>query len=153
MLIIVNIVVTYNYLSLWFLLVIIADILLIIGAMNSIMGLLMVWMIIGMINIVFLFIAWLALPIYGAIAIFATSLCSKRTWSSALEAAGYEGEKVEADCGGVDTWILGSFIFNMIFIIGLPIYYVYLWIVVKSHRENLRQMETAIQPIHLQPGQ
>ena len=128
-----NVAVTKNLLALWFVIVIVADVLLIIGSMNANSGLLMVWMIIEMINIVFLFIGWLAMPIYAFVVIFAASVCNST--------------ELNFDCGGKETGVLAYFIMNMVFIIGLPIYYIYLWVVVKSHRENLVGSQTAIQPI------
>ena len=136
-LIALNIGLQFGFASLWFLVIIIADILLVIGANGNISGLMMVWMIIGMINIVFLFIGWIALPVWGAVAIFATAACNDNGFTSA-----------GGDCGGAETAILIGFALNAIFIIGLPIYYIYLWIVVKSHRENLTQAErNTIQPM------
>jgi len=131
--VIFNVAVTKNLLALWFVIVIVADVLLIIGSMNANSGLLMVWMIIEMINIVFLFIGWLAMPIYAFVVIFATSVCNSN--------------ELNLNCGGIETGVLAYFIMNMVFIIGLPIYYIYLWVVVKSHRENLVGSQTAIQPI------
>ena len=134
-----NIFLSANFLSLWFVVVLIADILLVIGAIGNISGLLMTWMIIGMINIVFLFIGWLALPIYGFVAVFVTAACnSDDLWGS--------GESV--DCGGTENLVIAGFAINMVFVIGLPIYYIYLWVVVKSHRANLNEAErNTIRPI------
>ena len=137
-LVIINIAMASNFLSLWFVIVIIADILLIIGAMNANAGLLMVWMIIGMINIVFLFIGWLGMPIYAFVVILATAVCNDND--------------LNVDCDGKENGVLAWFIVNLVFVIVLPIYYIYLWVVVKSHREDLVQGETAIQPMNGQQG-
>ena len=69
MLMIANIAVYYQIsgpYSFWYLtelIVIIADVLLILGAMNNNPGLMLVWLIISMINIVFLFMGWIAVPV------------------------------------------------------------------------------------------
>ena len=133
----VNIAIQGNYISLWFAVVIIGDVLLIIGGMKNISGLLMVWMIVGMINIVLLFIAWIALPVWGYITVFATTVCNQQ----------------DVDCQGTENYLIGSFVLNAIFIFGLPIYYLYLWVAVKSHRENLVQADgNAVQPMEMQQG-
>ena len=123
-----------NYLSLWFVVVIIADILLVIGSNGNKSGLLMFWMIIGMINIVFLFIGWIGIPIYGFVTVFATAVCNT--------------SEINVNCGGAENYIIVGFVINLVFIVGLPIYYIYLWVVVRSHRENLTQIErNTIQPV------
>ena len=138
----VNIALQGNYLSLWFVIVIIGDVLLIIGSKENMSGLLMVWMIIGMINIVFLFIAWIALPVWGFITVFVTAVCNDEELT---------GNGV--DCEGTENYLLVGFILNAIFIFGLPIYYIYLWVAVKSHRENLMQgQRNMIQPMQMQQG-
>ena len=151
--IIINIVMQSNYVSLWFVVVIIADILLIIGAMNANTGLLMVWMIIGMINTVFLFIGWLALPIYGVFVIFVTAVCNGNDIQTSLNSLSNLGNgnnandvDLNVDCQGAEKGIIAWFTVNIIFIIAMPIYYIYLWVVVKSHREDLVQGEMSVQP-------
>ena len=96
-----------GYFSLWFVVVIIADLLLIIGTKKSITGLLVVWMVVAILNIVFLFICWIPYyyAIFGVLIVFSNFDC--------------------------------VLIVDAIFIFGLPIYYIYLWIAVKSHRSNL----------------
>ena len=115
-----NIVLQGDYLLLLFLVVIIADILLVIGSYGNTSGLLMFWMIIGMINIVFLFIGWIGIPIYGFVAVFATALC--------------KSSEVNVNCGSTENYTIVVFVINLIFIVGLPIYYIYLRVVVRSHR-------------------
>jgi hypothetical protein len=135
-LIIFNVVVARFYLPLWYVIVIIADILLIIGAMNATPGLLLVWLIIGMMNIVFHFIAWIAWPAYALIHIFVAAVgCLHNTETG--------GDLFCMSDAELTAW----FWLNLVFIIGLPIYYIYLWVVVKSHRENLVEAETAIEPM------
>ena len=65
-----------GYFSLWFVVVIIADLLLIIGTKKSITGLLLVWMIAAMVNIVLLFICWIPYLLYGFLIVFAGAVCS-----------------------------------------------------------------------------
>ena len=110
-----------GYFSLWFVVVIIADLLLIIGSRKSITGLLLVWMIAAMVNIVLLFICWIPIVCYGALVVFAGAICSLK----------------EVDCGKKANGLFAWFTINAIFIFGLPIYYIYLWMVVQSHRKNL----------------
>ena len=110
-----------GYFSLWFVVVIIADLLLIIGTMKRITGLLLVWMIAAMVNIILLFICWIPYLLYGVLIVFAGAICSSEN----------------VDCGEKGRGIFAFFIIDAIFVFGLPIYYIYLWIVVKSHRSNL----------------
>ena len=132
--IVLNISFQRNYLSLWFLVVIIADILLVIGANGNKSSLLMFWLIIEMINIVFLFIGWIGIPIYRFVTVFATDFCNTT--------------KIIFNCEGAEDFVVAEFVIDLVFIIGLPIYYIYLWVVVKSHRENLTRAErNTIQPL------
>jgi len=71
-----NIVLQNNYFSLWFVVVVIADVLLIIGSMKSVSGLLMAWMVVGMINIVLLFIGWIGMAVYGIMTVFVSTVCN-----------------------------------------------------------------------------
>ena len=133
-LIAVNIALQKNYFSLWFVVVIIADLFLIIGSKKSNPGFLMVWMITGMINIVLLFIAWIGYAAYGVLAVFVATVCNS--------------QDLDVDCQGADNYIYAIFAINAIFIYGLPIYYIYLWVVVKSHRESLMDVSTkTMQPM------
>ena len=145
-LVVLNIILLTNYLSLLFLIIIVADILLIIGAIADIAGLLLVWMVFGMINIVILFIGWIALPIWGfLIASFVTAVCTE-------ENVTFEND---IDCPIMfvaDHYLIGTFVLNAILIYGLPIYYIYLWVAVKSHRENLITKEITDLPIPVQEG-
>ena len=144
-LLIFNIVVARNYGSVWFAVVIIADILMIVGAMTATPGLLIVWLIIGMMNIVFLFIAWIAWPVYAVIHIFVgAAVCVhgiQETLNTGKEAGnlGWCMSKSEQQAW---FWV------NFIFIIGLPIYYIYLWVVVESHRQNLVASASTIQQMN-----
>ena len=134
-LIAVNIALQNNYFSLWFVVVIIADLFLIIGSKKSNAGFLMVWMIIGIINIVLLFIAWIGYAAYGVLTVFVATVCNS--------------QDLDVDCQGADNYIYAIFAINAIFIYGLPIYYLYLWVVVKSHRESLMDVSTkTMQPMH-----
>ena len=98
-----------------------------------------------MMNIVFLFIAWIAWPVYAVIHIFVGSAVCVGEISKTLntgKAAGDLGWCMSK--GEQNAW----FWVNFIFIIGLPIYYIYLWVVVKSHRENLVASASGIQPMN-----
>ena len=170
-LIIMNIVMGSNYLALWFVLGIIADVLLAIGAKKANAGLMMFWIIIGMINIVFLFISWIALPIYYFAVIVVTSMCDG-TLQNAIS-SGFDNLNnqqnasinnlnnpnnensnnlnnlnngnvvLDVDCKGAHELLATLFYIDMAFVLVLPIYYIYLWVVVKSHRENLAQEKIA----------
>ena len=195
-LLIMNIVMGSNYAALWFVLVIIADVLLVIGAMKANAGLMMFWVIIGMINIVFLFISWIALPVYAVIVIFVSSVCNGslqnaingglnnlnnvhntnlnnlnnlhntnlnnlnnlyntnlnnlNSWnnlnSNNLNNLNSVTIVPDVDCQGAHDSMVTLFYINMAFVLVLPIYYIYLWVVVKSHRENLAQGGMSAKP-------
>ena len=179
-LIVVNIVLMKNYLSLWFVVVIIADLLLIIGSKKSMGGLLMTWMIVGMINIVFLFIGWIGMPVYGFLAVFVSKACKIDFQQINFDIQNFNDpnqnfdissinsqdpnqnfgvfssnsqtntqSNPNLDCQGVDKYLIGTFVFTAIFVFGLPIYYIYLWVVVKSHRENIMEPKSNnIYPMH-----
>ena len=120
-LIIFNAVVARFFLPIWLVVVIIADIFLIVGAWLPFAVLLMDWLIVGMMNIVFLFILW---PVYALIYI---SLAEYTCVHNA-----HTGEDLGFCIN--DTEVAAWFWFNTVFIIGLPIYYIYIWVVVKSLR-------------------
>ena len=131
--IIFNAVLVGFFLSLWLVVVFIADILLMDGATNANPRLLMVWLVIGMVNIVLLFVSWIGWPVYAVFYIFVSSdVCTQHANGFCMS----DAERT--------AWFWG----NLVYIIGSPIYYIYLWIVVKSHRENLVESETDIQPMH-----
>lgn len=140
---ILNIVVMSNYGGVWFMVVIIADILLIAGTHSKTSGLLIFWLVIAMINIVFLFIGWIAFPI-----IFLVSAVVKAVENCDGKAICNEND-VEKGFGGFEAVMYIS----LVFIFVLPCYYIYLWVVVKSHRENLVRMETEVLPIDGRQGQ
>ena len=52
-------------------------------------------------------------------------------------------------CG--DTIQIGLIV-TAVFVFILPVYYLYFWIVVKSHRENLVREQSAVLPLPRQPG-
>ena len=89
-----------GYFSLWFVAVIIADLLLIIGTKKSITGLLLVWMIAAMVNIVLLFIAWIGYAAYGVLAVFVATVCNS--------------QDLDVDCQGADKYIYAIFAVNAI---------------------------------------
>lgn len=107
---------------LWSIIVIIADVLLIIGANTRNSGCLITWMVIGMINIVFCFIAWIWVPI----AILTWG------WFNYLIGLWNHSNDNRQNVGG-------QFLMYAIFVlvIAIPIYYIYLWVVVKSFQSIL----------------
>ena len=158
-LIVVNIVLQKNYLSLWFVVVVIADVLLIIGSKKSIDGLLMIWMVVGMINIVLLFISWIGMGAYGKMTVFVSTVCNTDFQQFNLDTQTFNDpnqnfdllstnnqintqSNPSLDCQGAEKYLIVTYVCNAIFVFGLPIYYIYLWVVVKSHRENLMDSST-----------
>ena len=143
-----NVIFLHNYGAFWGVIVVVADMLLICGVMGKNTGLLIIWMIITMINIVFLFIGWLALPLI----ILFGGFCSKM---SDNEEFWYESNTdfytttTRTICG--DTIQIGLIV-TAVFVFILPVYYLYFWIVVKSHRENLVREQSAVLPLPRQPG-
>ena len=167
-LITVNIVLMSNYFSVWFVIAIIADVLLIIGCKKRIRALLMAWMFIGMINIAILFMCWIVIAVYGIKTVYVIFVCLdfislinaqflKAPYnyldffsiSRQINSLANLGQNIEIDCLGAEKHLIETFVFNAIFVFGLPIYYIYLWIVVKSHRENLMELKSnIIYPMH-----
>ena len=144
-----NILVVSNFGGIWFIIVVIADILLIIGTKSDNSGLIIFWLIIAMINIVLLFISWLVFPIIFIIGHVAVSL-SQETCKQYQQ---YNTNAAnECDTGNLDGVLVVIWILFAIIII-LPIYYIYLWIVVKSHRANLVRGVNLVLPIHGQQGE
>ena len=142
-----NIVFMSNYGVAWFMVVIIADILLIVGTHSKNSGLLIFWLIIAMINIVFLFIGWIAFQI-----IFVASAVIKVVENC----NNANGNSQNCNVNDADDGFKGFRVvmyMSLVFIIILPCYYIYLWVVVKSHRENLVRGETGVLPIHGHQGQ
>ena len=131
--------------SLWYLtelIVIIADVLLILGAMNNNPGLMLVWLIIAMINIVFLFMGWIAVPIM-ALLNYGSNFCyNTRNWKE------LEGQELE-DWKYLHGQNLEDFTIavDVAFVVVLPVYYINLWATVKCHRENLVREENMKSPI------
>ena len=167
-LITVNIVLMSNYFSVWFVIAIIADVLLIIGCKKRIISLLMAWMFIGMINVALLFMCWIVIAVYGIKTVYVIFVCldfissinsqilnipyyhlDYFSISSQIDSLTTLGQNIEIDCQGAEKHLIGTFVLNAIFVFGLPIYYIYLWIVVKSHRENLMELKSnIIYPMH-----
>ena len=144
-----NFIFLHNYGAFWGVILVIADIMLICGAMANNTGLMILWMIICMINIVFLFIGWIAIPVV----IFFHSICDTMNSDSDFwyeTNTDYYSTNTRTLCGDriqVSLLITAGFVFI------LPIYYLYLWIVVKSHRMNLMRQQSNIQPISGYQGQ
>jgi len=135
---VLNIALIGNYGAVWFFVIILADVLLLIGAMQSNTGLMMAWMVLGMIHIVFMFIGWIAWPV-----IYAVSLAVK-----CLDTGSGDWQTYQNKCTTNDAKMIGMvFWISMIFTVVMPCYYIYLWVVVKSHRENLVK-ENMVLPMH-----
>ena len=129
----------------WFGILTTADILLVIGAAGNNTGLIMVWLIVGMINIVFLFLGWTSVFLF-----FTYSSCSK-CWSLLLTifTGTYDSEDSDienADENGVFQLAVIMWLSYALIII-IPIYYIYFWVTVKSHLENLIRVQNVVQPI------
>ena len=156
MLMIANIAVYYQIsgpYSLWYLtelIVIIADVLLILGAMNNNPGLILVWLIISMINIVFLFMGWIAVPVMAWLTYVGDFFCNTKNWT---DWTNWQGQNLEDVTNAAETgckyWnqIIAMIWVDLAFVVILPVYYIYLWVAVKSHRENLVRGVNVISPI------
>ena len=125
----------------WFAILVTADILLIVGSAGNNTGLIMVWLITGMINIVFLSVGWTSIFLF-----FAYSSCSQ-CWSLLLRVfIGTSDTEVTADDDGFYQLAIIMWL-SYTLIIVIPIYYIYLWVIVKSHLEHLIRGQTAVQPM------
>ena len=140
---IVNVVMVGNYPVLYMVVVIIADILLVLGSMSDSPVLLILWLIIGMIHIVLLFITWIIWPVVLVVGGWLTMSCKE--FNNELRAN--NKHEYIVDCGDFDKYLV-LFWTSMAFVIVLPIYYIYLWVVVKSHRQNLVREQAEIIPMH-----
>ena len=133
-LIIANLMLIRNVFSLWWVVVIVADVLLICGALNRKPEFLMGWMIVSMINIVFLFIGWIAIPVMVFVTHVGMVICTDNG----------------LPCNdGVQTYLIMACI-SMGFFVVLPIYYIYLWVVVKNYRDDLVHADVAVLPLQFQ---
>ena len=106
-----------KYTNWWGVLVLVVDFILAIGAHTSNTGLILVWQVVMMINIVILFIMWMVVPIHGVKAVADTGIGT-----------------------GVIVTIIGI-------ILVLPVAYLYWWIVVYSLRSRIMEMEMQILPV------
>ena len=116
--------------GLWYFFVIAADIGLLYGTHFDKGGLMTFWQIIMMINIVLQFFCWLLLPIMYFVVVLGSELSR---YACEIDPDG------EA-CGGMARILItasGILILVCIHIIAMPIYYIYFWIVVNSHRKIL----------------
>ena len=144
-----NFILLHNYGVFWCVALVVADITLICGVMANKANLMILWLIICMINIVFLFIGWIAIPLI----IFLSSLCDTVNSDSNFyyeSSTDYYTTSTRTFCAEetrIGMWVAAGFV--MI----LPIYYLYLWIVVKSHRKNLIEQQRGAQPIPGYQGQ
>ena len=156
MLKIANIAVYYQFSGpyyLWYsthLIVIIADVLLILGAMNNNPGLMLVWLIISMVNIVFLFMGWIAVPVMAWLTYVGDFFCNTKNWTDWTNLQGQNlADVTNAAETGCKYWsqIIAMIWVDLAFVVVLPVYYIYLWVAVKSHRENLVRGVNMISPI------
>ena len=124
-------------LDLWALLVIVADILLAIGAHTSNTGLMIFWLVVMMINIVLLFIGLFVLIIAAIIGAAWFGLAQASDLCNELENSGQE---LSFDTNKCNEFVeFGTGINGIIIAIGLvasilPIVSIYFWIVVNSLR-------------------
>ena len=140
----------YLWYSTYLIVVIIADVLLILGAMNNNPGLILVWLIISMINIVFLFMGWIAVPVMAWLTYVGDFFCNTKNWTDWTNLQGQNLEDVtNAAETGCKYWnqIIAMIWVDLAFVVILPVYYIYLWVAVKSHRENLVRGVNMISPI------
>ena len=163
--------VPFNYGAFWGILLVIADIFLLCGATGNNPCLLVIWMVINMIYIVLLFIGWIVIPLFVLFGSFCSQLKSDDSlnnfisYSNTYQKSNYGNLQKQTKFGlDLDLYTKGSsnkgsldwmcrdttqlsLIITGVFVFILPIYYLYLWTVVKSHRENLVQQQSGIEPI------
>ena len=125
----------------WFAILVTSDILLVVGCASQNTGLIMVWLITGMINIVFLLSMWSSIFLF-----FAYTSCSD-CWSLLLNE--FTGDSdldlANDDSGFYQLAIIMWMSYTLIIVV--PIYYIYLWVMVKCHLENLVRGQTVVEPI------
>lgn len=143
-----NVIFLHNYGAFWGVIVVVADMLLICGVMGKNAGLLVIWMIITMMNIVFLFIGWLAVPLVILFGGFCSKMSDREEFWFESNTDFYT-TTTRTICG--DTIQIGLIV-TAVFVFILPVYYLYFWIVVKSHRENLVREQSTVLPLPRQPG-
>ena len=129
---------------------VVADIMLICGTNGNNGTLMVFWLIICMITIVVLFIGWIVIPVV----IFFVGMCKTANSDSNFW---YE-KNTDYFTTATRTFCADEIQIKMIVVAGaivyvLPIYYLYLWIIVKSHRKNLIEEQTNIQPVSGYRGQ
>ena len=129
----------YNYGVAWWAVVILFDVFLIIGGLTQSAGWLLAWLIMSMINIVILFIGWVAWPLVYVF-VFLIKFTDYRLGCTNNY---YEyGQPNQTPCVKLytDDWIIGFTTvmgISYICILVLPCYYIYLWVVVLCYRRNL----------------
>ena len=129
---------------------VVADILLICGTNGNNGTLMVFWLIICMITIVVLFIGWIVIPVV----IFFVGMCKTTNSDSNFW---YE-KNTDYFTTATRTFCADEIQIKMLVVVGalvyaLPIYYLYLWIIVKSHRKNLIEQQANIQPVPGYRGQ
>jgi len=136
---------------LWSLLVIIADILLAIGAHTSNTGLMIFWLVVMMISIILLFIGLLLVII---------AVLVGAAWLGAVQSAGcndvekaLSGHGFNTNAAGCDEVVgIGSGILIGTAIVAfiLPVVSIYFWIVVNSLRKRILESRAMVMPMIIQ---
>lgn len=125
----------------WFAILVTCDVLLICGVLGGNTGLIMAWIITGMINIVFMLVGWTSIFLF-----FVYSSCSK-CWTLLLSVfAKPQDDDSEAtrEDGFYQLAIIMWLSYTLIIVI--PIYYIYFWVSVRSYLEKLVRPNT-VEPI------
>ena len=129
---------------------VVADILLICGVNGNNGTLMVFWLVICMITIVLLFIGWIVIPVV----IFLVGMCKTANSDSDFwyeKNTDYFTTATRTFCA--DEIQIKMLVVVGVFVYALPIYYLYLWIVVKSHRKDLIEQQASIQPASEYRGQ
>jgi hypothetical protein len=146
--------VPFNYGAFWGVLLVIADIFLLCGATGNNPCLLVIWMVINMIYIVLLFIGWIIIPFFILFGSFCSHVNSDDSLNNFISYGSSSNEFQKenyanefglgldySNKGSIDWMCRDTTQISLIITGGIvfifPIYYLYLWIVVKSHRKNL----------------
>lgn len=128
-------------LTAWFAVLLTSDILLVVGALGNNTGLMMVWLITGMINIVFLLVGWTSIFLF-----FAYSSCNE-CWNLMINVfTGDSKTDLATDEEGFYQLAIIMWMSYTLMII-VPIYYIYIWVIVKGHLESLVRSQTVIEPV------
>ena len=127
----------------WFAILVTCDVLLICGVLGSNTGLIMAWIITGMINIVFMLVGWTSIFLF-----FVYSSCSK-CWTLLLSVFAKGDVDGDSDATKEDGFYQLAIIMWLSYtlIIVIPIYYIYFWVTVRSYLEKLVRGQTTVVPV------